>query len=94
MLRPNVGAPQVAYRETFRKAVDVEGKFVRQSGGRGQYGHCKVKFTPIRTDAEHNYEFINSVVGGAILKNAFQLSTRYSGNYAERYSWRLPSSWC
>ena len=64
----NVGAPQVAYRETFRKAVDVEGKFVRQSGGRGQYGHCKVKFTPIGTDAEHNYEFINSVVGGAIPK--------------------------
>ena len=64
----NVGAPQVAYRETFRKPVDVEGKFVRQSGGRGQYGHCKVKFTPIGTDAEHNYEFINSVVGGAIPK--------------------------
>ncbi|MCI1960277.1 MAG: elongation factor G [Clostridia bacterium] len=64
----NVGAPQVAYRETFRKAVDVEGKFIRQSGGRGQYGHCKVKFTPIETDAEHNYEFVNSVVGGAIPK--------------------------
>ena len=64
----NVGNPQVAYRETFRKPVDVEGKFVRQSGGRGQYGHCKVKFTPIGTDAEHNYEFINSVVGGAIPK--------------------------
>ncbi len=64
----NVGAPQVAYRETFRKAVDVEGKFVRQSGGRGQYGHCKVKFEPMGTNAEHNYEFINSVVGGAIPK--------------------------
>ena len=64
----NVGAPQVSYKETFRKAVDVEGKFVRQSGGRGQYGHCKVKFSPIGTDAEHNYEFINSVVGGAIPK--------------------------
>ena len=64
----NVGAPQVAYRETFRKAVDVEGKFIRQSGGRGQYGHCKVKFYPIPTDAEHNYEFVNSVVGGAIPK--------------------------
>ncbi len=64
----NVGAPQVAYRETFRKAVDVEGKFVRQSGGRGQYGHCKVKFYPMGTDAEHNYEFVNSVVGGAIPK--------------------------
>ena len=64
----NVGAPQVAYRETFRKAVDVEGKFVRQSGGRGQYGHCKVKFAPMGTDAENNYEFVNSVVGGAIPK--------------------------
>ncbi len=64
----NVGAPQVAYRETFRKPADVEGKFVRQSGGHGQYGHCKVKFTPMGTDAEHNYEFINSTVGGSIPK--------------------------
>ncbi len=64
----NVGAPQVSYKETFRKAVDVEGKFVRQSGGRGQYGHCKVKFYPIGTDAEHNYEFVNSTVGGSIPK--------------------------
>ena len=64
----NVGNPQVAYRETFKKAVDVEGKFVRQSGGRGQYGHCKVKFTPMGTDADNNYEFVNSVVGGAIPK--------------------------
>ena len=47
----NVGAPQVAYKETFRKAVDVEGKFVRQSGGRGQYGHFKLRFYPIPTDA-------------------------------------------
>ena len=64
----NVGKPQVAYRETFLKAVDVEGKFVRQSGGRGQYGHCKVRFYPIGTDPEHSYEFVNSVVGGAIPK--------------------------
>ncbi len=64
----NVGAPQVSYKETFRKAVDVEGKFVRQSGGRGQYGHCKVRFYPIPTDAEHNYEFINATVGGSIPK--------------------------
>ncbi len=64
----NVGAPQVSYKETFRKPVDVEGKFVRQSGGRGQYGHCKVKFYPIGTDAEHNYEFVNSTVGGSIPK--------------------------
>ncbi|MDD5945492.1 MAG: elongation factor G [Clostridia bacterium] len=64
----NVGKPQVAYRETFLKDVDVEGKFVRQSGGRGQYGHCKVRFYPIGTDPEHCYEFVNSVVGGAIPK--------------------------
>ncbi|MFI3174142.1 MAG: elongation factor G [Bacillota bacterium] len=62
----NVGAPQVSYKETFRKAVDVEGKFVRQSGGRGQYGHCKVRFFPMETDAENNYEFVNSTVGGSI----------------------------
>ncbi|WP_317854120.1 elongation factor G [Chakrabartyella piscis] len=64
----NVGAPQVSYKETFRKAVDVEGKFVRQSGGRGQYGHCKVRFYPMGTDAEHNYEFVNATVGGSIPK--------------------------
>jgi len=62
----NVGAPQVSYKETFRKAVDVEGKFIRQSGGRGQYGHCKVRFFPIGTDAENSYEFVNSTVGGSI----------------------------
>ena len=64
----NVGAPQVAYKEAFTKAVDVEGKYVRQSGGRGQYGHCKVKFSPIPANAEATYEFVNSVVGGAIPK--------------------------
>lgn len=67
-LEANVGAPQVAYRETFRKAVDVEGKFIRQSGGRGQYGHCKVRFFPMGTESESNYEFVNSVVGGTIPK--------------------------
>jgi len=65
----NVGKPQVAYKETFRKAVDVEGKFIRQSGGRGQYGHCKVKFEPMDPNAEEStYEFVNSIVGGAIPK--------------------------
>ena len=43
----NVGAPQVAYKETFTKAVDVDSKYAKQSGGRGQYGHCKVKFEPM-----------------------------------------------
>jgi elongation factor G len=65
----NVGKPQVAYKETFRKAVDVEGKYIKQSGGRGQYGHCKVKFEPTNAnDNDHLYEFVNAVVGGAIPK--------------------------
>jgi elongation factor G len=62
----NVGAPQVAYKETFAKAVDVDSKYAKQSGGRGQYGHCKVKFEPMDANAEKTFEFISSVVGGAI----------------------------
>ena len=63
----NVGKPQVAYRESFSKPVDVEGRYVRQSGGRGQYGHCKIKFEPMdANDTEKPYEFINQIVGGAI----------------------------
>jgi len=63
----NVGKPQVAYRETFRRAADVEGKYIKQSGGRGQYGHCKVKFEPMDSnDAEKTYEFVNNIVGGSI----------------------------
>lgn len=62
----NVGAPQVAYKETLAKAVDVEGKFVRQSGGRGQYGHCKVRFEPMDANGEDVYEFVNAIVGGVI----------------------------
>ena len=68
----NVGAPQVAYKETITIPVDVEGKFVRQSGGRGQYGHCKVRFAPMDVNGEKEYEFINSVVGGAIPKEYIQ----------------------
>ncbi len=64
----NVGAPQVAYRESFRKNVDVESKYARQSGGRGQYGHCKIRFEVIDANEEKNYEFVNEVVGGAIPK--------------------------
>lgn len=58
----NVGAPQVAYKETIRKAVKAEGKFVRQSGGRGQYGHCWIEMTP----TEGEYEFQNGIVGGSV----------------------------
>ncbi len=64
----NVGAPQVAYKEALTKEVDVEGKFVRQSGGRGQYGHCKVRFYPTDPNGENLYEFVNMIVGGAIPK--------------------------
>ena len=64
----NVGAPQVAYKEALTKEVDVEGKFVRQSGGRGQYGHCKVRFYPTDPNGENLYEFANMIVGGAIPK--------------------------
>lgn len=62
----HVGAPQVAYRETITKAVDVEGKFVRQSGGRGQYGHVKIKAEPLERGA--GFEFENAIVGGTIPK--------------------------
>ena len=61
----NVGKPQVAYRETIRKAVKSEGKFVRQSGGRGQYGHCWLELIPQEPGALAS-EFENKVVGGAI----------------------------
>jgi len=64
----NVGAPQVAYKETITKPVDVEHKYAKQSGGRGQYGHCKVKFAPMDANAEETYKFESTVVGGAIPK--------------------------
>ena len=64
----NVGAPQVAYKETFTKPVDVEYKYAKQSGGSGQYGHCKVKFEPMDPNGEETFKFESSVVGGAIPK--------------------------
>ena len=60
----NVGAPQVAYRETFRGSAEVEGKFIRQSGGRGQYGHVYIKYEPNEDGA--GFEFINNIVGGVV----------------------------
>ena len=62
----NVGKPQVAYRETFRKAVEAEGKYVRQSGGKGQYGHCKLRLEPL--EPGKGYEFADETVGGSIPK--------------------------
>ena len=64
----NVGAPQVSYRECIRKSVEVEGKFVRQSGGRGQYGHVWVRIEPLPLDGETNFEFVNAIVGGVVPK--------------------------
>ena len=64
----NVGAPQVAYKETFTKPVDQEYKYAKQSGGRGQYGHCKVKFEPMDANGEELFKFDSAVVGGAIPK--------------------------
>lgn len=62
----NVGAPQVAYKETIRKLADVDHKYARQSGGRGQYGHVKIKIEPNETGK--GYEFVNAIVGGVIPK--------------------------
>ena len=64
----NVGAPQVAYKETFTKSVDVDSKYAKQSGGRGQYGHCKVRFEPMDANGEELFKFESQVVGGAIPK--------------------------
>ena len=66
----NVGAPQVSYRETVRKTVEAEGKFIRQSGGKGQYGHCWIKLEPL--PAGTGYQFEDKIVGGAIPKEYIQ----------------------
>ncbi|MFT3984932.1 MAG: elongation factor G [Lachnospiraceae bacterium] len=64
----NVGAPQVAYKEAFTKSVDVDSKYAKQSGGRGQYGHCKVRFEPMDANGEELFKFDSAVVGGSIPK--------------------------
>ena len=63
----NIGKPQVAYRETIRSAVEAEGRFVRQTGGRGQYGHVWLRIEPFKDDEDH-YEFVDEIVGGAVPK--------------------------
>ena len=62
----NIGKPQVAYRETIRNSCEIEGKFVRQSGGRGQYGHVCLKFEPAEDSGAEGLEFVNEVVGGSV----------------------------
>ena len=83
----NVGAPQVAYKETITKAVDIDSKYAKQSGGRGQYGHCKVKFEPMDANGEELYKFESTVVGGAIPKEYFPVvgvhANVYDGSYHE-----------
>jgi len=64
----NVGAPQVAYKEAFTKTVEVDSKYVKQSGGRGQYGHCRVRFEPMDANGEELFKFDSEIVGGAIPK--------------------------
>lgn len=64
----NIGKPQVAYREAIRNTADIEGKFVRQSGGRGQYGHVWVKFEPAEDEGAEGLEFVNEIVGGTVPK--------------------------
>ena len=64
----NVGAPQVAYKEAITKSVEVDSKYAKQSGGRGQYGHCKVRFEPMDANGEELFKFESEVVGGAIPK--------------------------
>ena len=66
----NVGQPQVSYRETIRRTVEAEGKYVRQSGGKGQYGHCKIRLEPL--EAGKGYEFVDETVGGSIPKEYIQ----------------------
>ena len=68
----NVGAPQVAYREAFTKEVEAEAKYARQTGGHGQYGHCKVRFIPMDANSEELYKYESQVVGGAIPKEFIQ----------------------
>jgi elongation factor G len=65
-VQANVGKPQVSYRETIRTAVEAEGKFIRQSGGKGQYGHVKIRIEPLEEGA--GYEFVNEIVGGTVPK--------------------------
>ena len=62
----NIGQPQVAYRETITKNCDIEGKFIRQSGGRGQYGHVCLKFEPAEDPSAEGLEFVNEIVGGTV----------------------------
>ncbi len=83
----NVGAPQVSYRETFTQNAEVEGKFIRQSGGRGQYGHVWVRFEPNEPDeeegAEGGYEFVDKIVGGVVPREYIPVVSKGIGEALE-----------
>lgn len=64
----NIGKPQVAYREAIRNTCEIEGKFIRQSGGRGQYGHCWIRFSPGADEGAEGLEFVNEIIGGVVPK--------------------------
>ena len=90
----NVGAPQVAYKEAFTKAVDVDSKYAKQSGGRGQYGHCKVKFEPMDVNGEETFKFESSVVGGAIPKEYIPaVGEGIEEAMQVWYPWWIPCCW-
>ena len=73
----NVGAPQVAYKEAITKSVEVDSKYVRQSGGRGQYGHCKVRFEPMDANGDELFKFDSEVIGGTIPKDSEGIHPRH-----------------
>ena len=90
----NVGAPQVAYKESFTKAVDIDSKYAKQSGGRGQYGHCKVRFEPMDVNGEETFKFDSEVVGGAIPKEYICSWCWYRRGIQSWYPWWIPCCWC
>ncbi|MCK7520063.1 MAG: hypothetical protein MZV64_21325 [Ignavibacteriales bacterium] len=85
----NIGKPQVAYRETITETVKAEGKFIKQSGGRGKYGHVEIELGP--NEPGKGFEFINAIVGGINSKRIYSASIgRNSGSNEKRCSCRLP----
>ncbi len=89
----NVGAPQVAYKETMTKAVDVDSKYAKQSGGRGQYGHCKVHFTPMDPNGEETFKFDVFRCRRCYSEGVHPgCRRRYRRGYKGRYPWRIPGT--
>ena len=90
----NIGKPQVAYREAIRNICEIEGKFVRQSGGRGQYGHVWIKFEPVDDATAEGLEFVNEIVGGTIPKEYIPGGTkRCRGADGEWRHWLAIRCW-